>query len=681
MNKLSARTAANLSSSHFTNVDIQGPNGLQLQHDLLIQDSHQRCTGLGLHLRESLDYSAQAQADFKLAQERCARLQAQARPVMEMLLDQVSGTGNMVCLADAQGTILMSAGRGGAMEFAERVALRPGVSWAESSKGTNAVGTALITETDVYVHADEHFIRANQILTCSASPIMDHSGNVIGVLDVTGDQSSFHPHTLALVKVAARSIENYWFRDHFNRQIRMHFHLQAELIGTVAEGVIAMGPDGRILGINRAGLALLGTSNAGARVQGVRAIFGMGFGELMDRLRSSSLAPLALTLPNGQEIFARAQLSDLSVGQSFAMTPPLGQHRQESVGQTDTPTAPAASTQAELPPKKPNSPPPDLKELARDDATMRSVVDQVSRVLDRDIPLLILGDTGTGKEFLAHAMHRASLRHEQAFVAVNCASIPETLIESELFGYEEGAFTGAKRRGATGKLVQAHGGTLFLDEIGDMPLSMQARLLRVLQERKVVPLGSHKAHEVDISLVCATHRNLREMIAQGLFREDLYYRINGLSVRLPRLQQRSDLAALCQKMIKQFAPNQPLSLSPELLKAFQAYDWPGNLRQLHNVLRTACVMAGQDQQLTRVHLSSDLLEELGLDRPSSVSSSKEEHKAAKSPAPAALGQAVNELALSTIREALAQCQGNVTEAAKLLQISRNTIYRKLKGKP
>jgi transcriptional regulator of acetoin/glycerol metabolism len=656
-------------------------------HAHAIQASHERCLDMGLAPREHLDFSREALADFKLAQERCARLQAQALPVMEMLLDQVSGTGNIVCLADDKGTILMSAGRGGAVEFAERVALRPGVCWSESSKGTNAVGTALVTETDIFVHANEHYFQSNHVLTCSASPIMDHSGGVIGVLDVTGDQHSFHPHTMALVRVAARTIENYWFCDNFNRNLRLHFHARPELIGTMVEGVIAIGQDGKILGINRAGLQLLGTSSAAARIQGLRVMFGMSFGELMDRLRSHSMAPLQLQLPGGQVLYARAQVHDGSMGQVFSFNGRSETRNSAAMNAETVATSPA--------PKAQRGPrPPDLADLGRSDARMSAVVEQLKRVLDRDVPILLLGETGTGKEVMATALHRASQRQSQPFVAVNCASIPESLIESELFGYEEGAFTGAKRRGAPGKLVQAHGGTLFLDEIGDMPLSLQARLLRVLQERKVVPLGSHKAQDVDFTLVCATHRNLREMIDQGLFREDLYYRINGLAVRLPKLRERTDLAALCQQMIQGFSPEHPLRLSEDLMAEFAAYSWPGNLRQLHNVLRTACVMAGTDQQITRVHLPIDFVEDIASAKaratePAHPASAAPATSTMSSEAPppgadsvaASLGEVLHELKLNTIRQTLAACNGNVSEAAKKLNISRNTIYRKLKAGP
>ncbi|MEY2686593.1 MAG: hypothetical protein RL375_791, partial [Pseudomonadota bacterium] len=226
-----------------------------------------------------------------------------------------------------------------------------------------------------------------------------------------------------------------------------------------------------------------------------------------------------------------------------------------------------------------------------------------------DIPILVLGETGTGKELLARAIHHDSDRSRQPFVAVNCASIPDTLIEAELFGYEEGAFTGARRKGSVGKIVQANGGTLFLDEIGDMPIALQAHLLRVLQERHVTPLGSTKSVSVDVSIVCATHRNLREMITAKTFREDLYYRLNGLAVRLPPLRERSDLMPLVARILERECPDRRFQLGAEVLELFRHYQWPGNVRQLFNVLRTACVMAGGDNLITRDHLSDDFIED------------------------------------------------------------------------
>jgi sigma-54 dependent transcriptional regulator, acetoin dehydrogenase operon transcriptional activator AcoR len=324
-----------------------------------------------------------------------------------------------------------------------------------------------------------------------------------------------------------------------------------------------------------------------------------------------------------------------------------------------------------------------------------AIAAKVRRVIDRDIPILILGETGTGKELLARAIHHESQRARQPFVAVNCASIPDTLIESELFGYDEGAFTGARRKGAVGKIVQANGGTLFLDEIGDMPIALQAHLLRVLQERQVVPLGSNKAVAVDVAIVCATHRNLRDMIAAQTFREDLYYRLNGLAVRLPPLRERSDLAALAARIVEREAL-QPMQLSAEVSALLGRYAWPGNVRQLFNVLRTACVMAAGERVLKREHLPDDFLDELGpqpgeapvlpataspiVVTPSAPSSSVAAPlmQSAVQDALPSPPRSLDDIEIDAIRRAVDAAQGNISEAAKRLGISRNTIYRKLR---
>jgi transcriptional regulator with PAS, ATPase and Fis domain len=277
---------------------------------------------------------------------------------------------------------------------------------------------------------------------------------------------------------------------------------------------------------------------------------------------------------------------------------------------------------------------------------------------------------------------------------VNCASIPETLIESELFGYEDGAFTGARRKGSVGKILQANGGTLFLDEIGDMPLALQARLLRVLQERQVSPLGSAKPVAIDVMVVAATHRNLREMIERQTFREDLYYRLNGLVVRLPSLRERSDLVTIVNKILRAECQGHPPLLAEDVLQLLTGYHWPGNIRQLASVLRTAAVMAGGEATITRAHLSDDFIEDamrsggVSVTRHASIASERVPAQIETNPVvatlqaePASDGAApitLEALELQTIRRALDEAGGNISVASKRLGISRNTIYRKLR---
>ena len=656
-----------------------------------ILESHARCEYLGLKPYESCDYSAMIAADFQIALERNARLIAQAGSVLAMLGKSVADFGSMIVLTDGTGTILRTQSQSIFTEQAEKVALRPGVSWAESAKGTNAVGTALVLETDVYVHGEEHYLEANHILSCAASPILDHSGNVIGILDASGDRRAFHPHTAALVEMCARTIENNWFRDKFRQTLQLHFHSMAELIGTAEEGVLAFSEDGQVLGANREGLKILETHASTLRIKGLSLLFGIGFGELMDRLRHSAITPLKLHLVNGKEIFVRASWNESSAfaGVANSVFTQAQPERIASAAVTTRANGAAASRKINYP----------LDELDVGDAQVRAVAQKVRQVIDKDISILIVGETGTGKELLANAIHQFSRRRGQPFVAINCASIPEQLIESELFGYEEGAFTGAKRKGDGGKLLQANGGTLFLDEIGDMPLSLQARLLRVLQERKVVALGGTRSSDIDINLICATHRNLRELMEQKIFRDDLYYRINGLSVKLPPLRDRTDVAALCQKILRELSPQRALSIAPTLMESFLRYSWPGNLRQLSNVLKTAAAMTRDSQQIGTAHLADDFLEELAAFDRQAASKMQAPAAAPSAAAPAhaprpgefsngwdlsnltasksASVNSLEQIEMKTIMRVLDACAGNVSLASKQLNISRNTIYRKL----
>jgi transcriptional regulator of acetoin/glycerol metabolism len=657
---------------------------LPTEHVNAIDQSHERCATLGLSRFEQPDLSPLGRADFTIVRERNKRLHAHAAPVMEMLYEQIVQTQSMVVLCDATGTIIHSIGDDEFLSRARKVALAPGVNWSEQSKGTNAIGTALVAEVPTLVHADEHFLHANHFLTCSAAPILDPRGNMLGVLDVTGDQRAYHQHTMALTRMSARMIENHWLSDDYRHVMRLHFHDRPEFIGTLMEGILAVSPDGKIVGANRSALDQLGMSGAALRMQSLPSLFGTTVSALIEHFRSPLATPLVVRTGNGRQFAVVARFNSPAW---HAVGGPAAPDADEAAAAGRTASSPSPRTAAAS-----RTEPLGLAALTTGDPQMAAIAAKVRRVIDRDIPILILGETGTGKELLARAIHQESQRARQPFVAVNCASIPDTLIESELFGYEEGAFTGARRKGAVGKIVQANGGTLFLDEIGDMPIALQAHLLRVLQERQVVPLGSNKAVAVDVAIVCATHRNLREMIAAQTFREDLYYRLNGLAVRLPALRDRSDLAALAERIVQREAAPRPLLLSPEVADLLARHEWPGNVRQLFNVLRTACVMAAGETSVRREHLPDDFLDEVRLtersrraDAPPPAPAQPEPPVAAAQAAatppggpPPEPARSLDDIQIGAIRAAVDAAGGNISEAAKRLGISRNTIYRKLR---
>jgi len=660
-----------------------------------IEQSHLRCTALGLTRVERPDFEPMVRGDLVVARERNQRLLTHAAPVMEMLFEQIVNTESMIVLTDAQGTILHSIGDDEFLARAGKVALAPGVNWAEQSKGTNAIGTALVEERPTLVHAGEHFIHANSFLTCSAAPIVDPRGNMLGVLDVTGDQQSYHQHTMGLVRMSARMIENHWLSEDYGNRLRLHFHLRPEFIGTLLEGIVVIGGDGRILGANRSALDQLDISGAALRMHTITSLFETTIGAVIDHFRAPIPLPMRLTLSSGRQFHAAARfngpLRSVMAGLEGARdADPAAASQDGASAGVFAPLPQRALADDESARRSRLS---GLHYLSTGDAQVEAVVTKVQRVLNKDIPLLLLGETGTGKELLARAVHQDSNRARQAFVAVNCASIPESLIEAELFGYEDGAFTGARRKGATGRILQANGGTLFLDEIGDMPLSLQARLLRVLQERCVTPLGSHKSIPVDIAVVSATHRNLREMCAAATFREDLYYRLNGLVVRLPALRDRGDLRTVARRILLAEAPDAPPEISAPVMALFERYTWPGNIRQLANVLRTAVVMAGSERQITEEHLSEDFLEDVrrhplpamtgGVSTATpvpapAVAPSTSAPAAAEAPASAAASRTLGESEIALIQAAVDAAGGNISVASKALGISRNTIYRKLR---
>jgi transcriptional regulator of acetoin/glycerol metabolism len=559
-----------------------------------------------------------------------------------------------VILTDANGIIVHSLGDDDFLEKASRVALQPGVAWSEESKGTNAIGTAIAEKTAALVHADQHYLAANHFLTCSAAPISDHLGNVIGVLDVSGDQRSFHKHTMALVRMSALMIENQLFSATFEDAITLHFHARPEFIGTLMEGIASFSPGGRFLSANRNGLFQLGLSYAALQSHTFSSLFGLPVSALYDHYRTAAPGLLNLCMHSGVRVYGRAQLRlSNSVFQ------------QSLVNDRPVPAPSNAAHQSSSTARRLSG----LRYLRTGDPQLELVIEKVTKVLGRDIPIMIMGETGTGKELLAQAIHNDSPRAMSPFVAVNCASIPETLIESELFGYEDGAFTGARKKGAAGKILQANGGTLFLDEIGDMPFSLQARLLRVLQERMVTPLGSDKSIPVNVEVICATNHNLRDRMAKGLFREDLYYRLNGLVVKLPPLRDRTDLEAVASKILATESDGGKYTISDEILKLFRQHRWPGNFRQLTNLLRTAVVMAGDEHEICLRHMPDDFLDDIECSRAQAGSISPERL--------IAHGANLEEVEQSVILKSLEANGGNVSATARALGVSRNTIYRKV----
>ena len=619
---------------------IAGALNLDAAHVDVINRSHDRCAALGLSRIERPDLGLLGRADLEIARSRNLRLHQHAAPVMELLYDQIVNTHSMVVLTDATGTIVHAVGDDDFLARASKIALQPGAIWSEANKGTNAVGTALITEVPTLVHADEHFFHANHFLTCSAAPILDPRGNILGVLDVSGDHRSYHQHTMALVKMSARMIENHWLTDDLRNVMRLHFHGRVDFIGTLMEGIVAVRPDGRIVGANRSALEQLGMSGATLRMQSLETLFDTSVGALVDRFRSPLATPLAVRTAQGRRYHLHARF-DWPVWSSLAEAVAA-----QVPGAAVVSPALRAIVQGDASPaESPAAPPLPL------DVHAASLVERLGRALEHQIPSVLIGETGSGKEWLARAAHQVA-RPGRTFVVLSCAGLQPGAIEAAVFD---------------GALGDEGAGTLYLDEIGDLPPASQQRLLRLLDAR-AGDVGA-RAHAPKLRLVCASREPLRALLDGARLREDLFYRLNGLTQRAPALRERSDLVELALAIVEREAPGKGLRLADDVVTLLRAHPWPGNLRQLHNVLRTAVALAAHDREITREHLSEDVVED---------ALAPDGSAAPGTPAGDRPAQSLDELTLEAIGAAVDAAHGNISEASRQLGISRNTIYRKLR---
>jgi transcriptional regulator of acetoin/glycerol metabolism len=597
--------------------------------DHRVVQSWQRSLGAGLSPVGRIDCSDNLTGS---ALQRCRSLNqsliGHSEPVMEYLFEQVRHSHSMVILADAQGTLMHTLGDLDFLSKADRVALRLGASWAENQRGTNAIGTALAEAQAIEIHGSEHYLDRNGFLTCAAAPIVSARGQLMGILDISGDHRARHPHTLGLVSTAAQMIENSLVLAECRQHTVVKLHPRATGVGSVAQGLLAFDEDGWLVGANRTGLALMDLPT----LPPTPTHWGTLFSEPLHALASGDHSHRHLLHTHrGAALYAQGQ-------------------RPHAQRLHAAPRTPVVTGDA-------------LSRLDAGDATCRRAADMARKVMDKSIPLLIGGESGVGKDWFAQAVHQCSQRRDRAWVAVNCAALPESLIEAELFGYAPGAFTGASRQGSVGRIREADGGTLFLDEIGDMPLSAQTRLLRVLQERSVTAVGSGSSTPVDFNLVCASHQDLKQAVAQGRFRQDLYYRINGLSLTLPPLRERTDFVALCERLLKEASPHTHVAIAPEVMEQLRRFAWPGNLRQLSHVLHCAIALLDDDERVIDwAHMPDDITQEL------------QAKPAVRQDTPA---QNWADLSHKAIDMALENTRGNVSAAARQLGISRQTLYRKL----
>lgn len=583
---------------------MQGNSSAAINATPLLSDSWFRSQLYGLD-RTADDFPRVRQGELADLLASNSGLQQFAQPVINQLAQKMAEKQSVVILSDASGMVLHTFGDMQSMEKAQRYALAPGNLWSECGRGTNAIGTALAIDDGCEIDGQQHFLTRNQGLYCAAMPLQMPNGQIAGVLDISGPAHFPHPQTFSWVKAAAKQIEYLWVKQSLHpQQWLMSLHAQPQGIDTSDELLLVFS-DNVLMAANRLAMRELALS--------AEQLGSLTFQQLFPHQEQA-----ANTIP--------VPLNYCTQTFYFRLRAPHRAH-----------FATPAASHTELP------------------FSLRRDGEKMVRLLNAGVSLCIHGETGSGKEFVSRALHQQSRWREGKFVAINCAAIPESLIESELFGYQPGAFTGAGKNGYIGKIREADGGVLFLDEIGDMPLTLQTRLLRVLQEKEVSPLGSSRSWPVNFAVICATHRDLAQRVAEGEFREDLLYRLQEFSMTIPPLRDWPDLAGFIQRLwLELGGGDRDIQLSPSLLTSLAQLPWPGNVRQLRSLLRVLLALADEGEEVSDVHLPA-------------------EYRRAATPAVAEDRQSHDE---RLIAETLQRFNGNISKTAQALGIARSTLYRR-----
>ena len=617
--------------------------------DASIDRSWQRCIEHGLQPGSLPELPRLDSGELRTQCEMHRRLIELADPLIRRVTEDLCGCQLLLATPDA--TVLKSYGQRFVLN--DRFHIGAGINLDERWFGTNAPALALIERAPVLVKSCEHLLFPDNPVSCVAAPLFDLNGDCLGLIDLTFEADHPRPEIfLRRVQQLTGALEQRLFFHHYQQRWVLQVHASLAELDGVSCGLVAMNDSGLILAVDSQAAQWLGEASASLIGRHIEELLGNSWKEICRQCeRCSVLLGLPLT---GAQLVGR-------------LNPP--DQWQPAVLSGEATVRPA-------------SPEPSLSrglEALVEDWPMALAREarRACRALEAGLPVLLQGKTGTGKEQLARALH-SSLGEQRPFVALNCAALPESLIEAELFGYVEGAFTGARKGGYSGRLVQANGGTLMLDEIGDMPLALQARLLRVLQERVVTPLGDHREVPIDCRVIAASHRDLENLVTTGDFREDLFYRLAGVVVELPTLNEQVDLAgqirqhwaALCRQH------GRSLALDESLLECLAGYLWPGNWRELIHCLEAALVGAEPEcQRLTIEGLSPRWQRKLA--QPT-------ENNARNPVSPESLGngcQELREMERTHMVRTLEAHGGNMTAAARALGISRSTLYRRLGDAP
>jgi transcriptional regulator of acetoin/glycerol metabolism len=587
-------------------------------------------------------------------EERVEPFAQLAHRVLERAGDLFASRGYLFLLADADGVVVRTSGGGAFAEEARRIRLIEGACWSESVRGTNAIGTALAEGRALAVNGSAHYGRRFHQLVCYAAPVHPPDGSLLCVVDATSELVRADEAVALSVTAAAEAMEAALRMGAYAAVGSAVMRTLARSMERLSDPVLLVEAPGRLARINAAARVALGGLDVRARLE---EALGLGW----DTLKQEAVAPTrggrTVDLPaRGQAPGGRfrLQLDPVETHEHglIAVLVHLEPQTQRAAVRPPVPTVvtPVEADQA-------------FARIHAQDPAMQRAVAWAGRLAASDVPMMILAETGSGKELFAEAIHRASHRSAGPFIAVNCGSIAPSLLESELFGYAQGAFTGAQKGGRAGFFQAADGGTLFLDEVAEMPAAMQVALLRVLEDGAYRPVGGVGTQRADVRVVCATCRDLPALVERGEFRNDLYFRLRGASVRLPPLRARADKVSLARHLLDLLAPRHglesPPDLSPEAAAWLERHPWPGNVREMKSLLDVALVLAGGAPLLDVQHLAT------------------EDSQAASAPAQVAVPMegGLHDLKGHALKQVLEACRGNISAAAERLGVARSTVYR------
>jgi transcriptional regulator of acetoin/glycerol metabolism len=620
-----------------------------------IAQSWQRCLKLKVDPRAPrLPVMLDARQLAALREENALFMQA-ALPFMQFLKNAVKGSGFILVLTERSGVVLEVFGDEAIMAMAQENNYVAGCSRAEEVAGTNAISLALIEKKPVQLVGAEHWNVRHHHWTCASAPVFSPEGMLLGTVTLSGETINAHSHTLGMVISAAEAIGERLRERELAAHQRRADALLSSVLTSISDALVTVAADGRITNINPAARKLLALAAGDAVGKSILKLF--------------PAHPELLAVAAGQEGPALEVVSERASGRAHFVVTPYVMH---SDGEAQGAILAVRERRDFL---------NEVRDFAGLNAvfTFEQIIGQAPALL-RQIELarvaarqsariLILGETGTGKEMFAQAIHNCSPRRTGAFVALNCAAIPRELMESELFGYRGGAFTGSRKGGQVGKLELADGGTLFLDEVHQMPLDLQAKLLRALQDGVITPLGDTKPIRIDVRVVAAANEDLYAKSRTGEFRQALYFRLSVVEISLPALRERvEDIPRLAQHLLAKLAARmgrQAPALSPAALQVMLGYAWPGNVRELENVLEMAAIVC-EGCVVEPEHLAQRLRVAPERATPALIRV-----------APSVTGGAVREVEVDLIRTTIRDFNGNITEAARRLGLSRSTVYRRM----